>query len=68
MTGQRETAVVSYDLDGAAAATGLSRRELQRAIAVGDLTAHYRGRKPLITPADLAAFVESLPTDNTKPA
>lgn len=56
------TAAVSFDLDGAARACGLSRRELQRAIATGDLTAHYRGRKPLIRRDDLDEFVASLPT------
>lgn len=60
-----QTIPVSYDLDGAESATGVSRREIQRAITAGDLTAHYVGAKatkPLIRRDDLDAWVESLPT------
>lgn len=60
-----QTFPVSYDLDGAESASGVSRREIQRAIATGDLTAHYVGAKftkPLILRDDLHAWVESLPT------
>lgn len=53
---------VSYDLEGAAQALGLSVREVQRAVAEGDLTPHYRGKKPLFKPAELEAFVDALPT------
>lgn len=53
---------VSYDLESAAAAVGLSERELRRVIAAGDLTPRYRGRKPLILRSDLLEWVESLPT------
>lgn len=52
----------SHDLSGAALASGLSVREIQKAIAQGDLTPHYRGTKPLILHSDLVEWVESLPT------
>lgn len=54
---------VSYDLTGASNASGLSERELSRAITAGDLIVHYRGRKPLITHDELRAFIEALPTE-----
>lgn len=54
---------VSYELAGAAAATGLSDRTIRKAIKDGDLTAHYLGTKPVITVADLADWIESLPTE-----
>lgn len=41
-------AVVSFSLTGAAAATGLSEKTLDRAIAVGDLPVRYSGTKKLI--------------------
>lgn len=55
-------APVSFDLPRAAAACGLSVRELQHAIRDGDLVAHYRGTKPLIEFEELKAFVRALPT------
>lgn len=58
-------APASYDLDNAAVACGLSRRELQEAIREGSLVARYRGTKPLIRPADLADFIDGLPTTRT---
>lgn len=60
------TVPVSYDLDGAAAATGLSERTLRDDIARGDLIAHYGGKgktKPLIEREDLIAYIRSLPTE-----
>jgi excisionase family DNA binding protein len=55
--------VLAYTLTDAAAAVGLSERTLRDAIGEGSLTAHYSGRKPLIRPADLEAWLESLPTE-----
>lgn len=55
-------APISYDLDGAATATGVSDRTLRNAIASGDLVAHYIGRKPVILRDDLADYVRALPT------
>lgn len=60
------TVPVSYDLVGAAAATGLSERTLRDAVGRGDLVAHYGGAKatkPLVTRNDLIAYIESLPTE-----
>lgn len=54
---------ISLPLVDAAAAVGLSDRTLRDAIADGSLTAHYAGSKPLIAPADLRAWFESLPTE-----
>ncbi len=61
-----EITPVSYDLEGASAATGPSVREIQRAIAKGDLTPRYLGRKPLILRSDLLEWVESLPVSKAK--
>jgi hypothetical protein len=55
-------APVSYDLAGAAAATGLSERTIRDAIASSDLIAHYSGTKPVLRVADLDEWIESLPT------
>lgn len=55
---------VSYSLDGAAAATGLSRASLQRAINRGDLVARYYGTKPLLQRDELLAWIESLPSES----
>lgn len=54
---------VSYDLAGAAAATGLSVRTLQDAVAAGALLVHYSGRKPVILASDLTDYIASLPTE-----
>jgi len=60
--------VISFTLDGAAEACGLSKRELQEAIREGSLVARYRGTKPLIRPADLEDFVDGLPTERSQRA
>lgn len=54
---------ISYDLTGAAEASGMSVRSLQVAISEGRLPVHYAGRKPLVLATDLAAFVAALPTE-----
>ena len=62
---------ISHDLDSAAEATDISRREIQRAIERGDLTARYVGQKatkPVIFHDDLVAWVLSLPTERKRPA
>ena len=56
-------APVSYDLPGAAAATGVSERTIRDAIRRGDLTAHYLGKKPLVMRDELADWVSALPTE-----
>jgi excisionase family DNA binding protein len=50
----------------AAALVGVSTRELDRAIADGEIQVKYRGRKPLVDYSDLRDWFESLPAD--KPA
>lgn len=57
-------AKLAYSVDEAAAASSLSRREIDRAIKVGDLAvkaAGASGGKRLILAADLQAFLEGLP-------
>jgi len=57
--------VVSYELDEAAKASGFSPKALRDAITAGDLIAHRasnaRNSKLVIRPADLDAYIESLP-------
>ena len=63
---------VSFDYDGAAAATGLSRDVIIRAVRAGDLVAHYPevdGRqiaKPVIDADDLRAWVRRGKPDRIK--
>jgi hypothetical protein len=58
-----QIAPVSFDYDGAAAATGLSRDVIARAVKAGDLNAHYpevNGRqlaKPVIDVEDLRTWI-----------
>lgn len=52
---------VSFDIPGAALATGLSERTLRRYIQAGDIAVRFSGTKPLIERDELAAFVASLP-------
>ena len=53
---------VAYDLASAAEACGVSTRTLQRAIADGNLTAHYPTTKVSILRTDLEAWIVSAPT------
>lgn len=58
------TAKLAYSVAEAAAAVSISERELNRAIAVGDLPvkgAGATGRKRIILAADLDAYLHSLP-------
>jgi excisionase family DNA binding protein len=57
---------VSYDIDGACAATGLSDTTIRAAVARRDLVAHYVGRKPLFRAVELDRWIESLPTEPQK--
>ena len=59
---------IAYPLAEAAAQVGLSDRTLRDAIADGSLTAHYAGTKPLVSPADLRSWFESLPTEKRSAA
>ena len=54
----------AYDYDEAAAEVGFSRSTIERAVADGELVAHYRnGKSPRIYHADLEAWVISWPTE-----
>jgi hypothetical protein len=66
MTAVVQLAAVSFDLPGAVAACGLSDKTIRKAIADGDLVAHYYGTKPVIVAADLAEWIESLPTERAR--
>ncbi len=59
-------AAVSYSLSGAAEATGLSERTLDRAIAIGDLPVRYSGSKKLILANDLFEWVDGLPDEKRR--
>lgn len=64
-------APVAFDYEGAAAATGLSRDVIARAVRAGDLKAHYPevdGRqiaKPVIDADDLREWVRRGKTQRT---
>lgn len=56
-------AAVSYNMSGAIAATGIGETTIKKAIADGDLIAHYVGVKTVIRAADLDEWIASLPTE-----
>lgn len=58
-----EITPVSYDIPGAAMATGLSETTLRDAVRRGDLAAHYSGTKPVIEREELRAFILALPSE-----
>lgn len=53
---------ISYDYEGAGAATGYSARTIQRAVRAGNLTVHYPAGKPVILARDLEEWVTRSPT------
>lgn len=53
---------VSFDIPGAALATGLGERTIRQYIQAGAITVRYSGTKPLIERDELAAFVAALPS------
>ncbi|HUX70850.1 MAG TPA: helix-turn-helix domain-containing protein [Cellulomonadaceae bacterium] len=57
---------ISGDLDDAARMTGLSVREIQKAVRDGDLVPTYRGRKPLFLATELYEWVRSMPQEPTR--
>lgn len=56
---------VAYSIPEAAAAVGVSRSTVQRAIDAGDLVVHYPNSKPLILADDLREWVASAPTERS---
>lgn len=56
-------AAVSYNMAGAITASGIGETTIKRAIADGDLIAHYVGTKTIIRAADLDEWIASLPTE-----
>lgn len=56
-------AAVSYNMAGAVAASGIGETNIKKAIADGELVAHYMGSKLVITAPDLFEWVRSLPTE-----
>jgi excisionase family DNA binding protein len=58
-----ELKAVSYDLAGAAKATGLSDTTIRAAVDAKELVAHYQGRKPVFRAVDLDEWIRSLPTE-----
>ena len=61
-----EITPVSYDIPGAALATGLSERTLRDYIRNGDLAAHYSGTKPVIDRDELRDFIRALPSEKRR--
>src|SRR5690606_4000880 len=61
-----EITPVSYDIPGAALATGLSERTLRDYIRNGDLAVHYSGTKPVIEREELQAFIRALPSEKRR--
>lgn len=60
-----ELKAVSYDLDGAVEATGLSKTTIRAAVQADELIAHYSGRKPVFRAVDLDEWVRNLPTEGS---
>jgi hypothetical protein len=61
-----EIQAVSFDIPGAALATGLSERTLRDYIRNGDLAVHYSGTKPVIEREELQAFIRALPSEKRR--
>lgn len=57
------TMPVTYNLEGAAAATGLAITKLRQRIREGKLIPRYEGKDILIERAELERFVSHLPTE-----
>lgn len=57
---------LAYTLDEAAAACGVSRDVVDRAVAQGNLICVYPTSRPVITRTELQEWVESWPTERPK--
>lgn len=58
---QNSLPAIAYDIPAAVAVSGIGRTKLFEAMKHGQLKARKFGRRVLILPDDLKAFVESLP-------
>jgi len=58
--------VISFSLQQAAAATGITIWCLRTAIWSGELTAHVAGKKQIILRADLERWISRLPMANPR--
>lgn len=52
---------ISFTVTGAVAATGIGENRIREAIHMGDLVAHYVGKKAILRAADLDDWIKSLP-------
>lgn len=52
---------LAYDIPAAVSVSGIGRTKLFEAMKLGKLKARKLGRKTIILPEDLKAFIESLP-------
>jgi len=57
---------IALDIDEAAKAISLSRRTLDRLAKSGEIPSYWVGAKQLFRPADLEAWVLSLPTERKR--
>lgn len=67
MTTYLTLGAVSYNTAGAVAATGIGETTIKRAIAEGDLVAHYVGKKIVLRAVDLDEWIQSLPSSGGRP-
>ena len=63
MSARIAPAPLAYTIEDAAAAAGVSKSTLNRAIANGDLIRRYPNRIPVIMASELNAWLESLPLE-----
>jgi hypothetical protein len=54
---------VAYTISDAADAVGMGKAAFNAILASGDITRRYPNSKPIISHAELVAWVESLPVD-----
>ena len=54
---------ISFTITDAAAAVGVSEPVIRRALAKGNLVAHYPTTRPVILADDLRDWIDSAPTD-----
>lgn len=57
------TTPVSYSIQGAAEASGVSPDTIRRAVRAGDLAVHYPTSRPVILRDELEAWIKASPTE-----